>query len=184
MRPRVAARNWGSSLPVFGCRSRSMPTSPREGRPYRHYYFVLPVSSVEAREGQELAWFDVRSALALPDIAPVTAFALQELYELGELDEQASSQRRMQSLPPPLRFSDRLGGARRRSEFDGFFVEFQIPSGVRVTGRQHVGGREGVSEFSEQPVPAFGADREPSRDRSGFPARGAETPRSSSNRSA
>ena len=60
---------------------------PPDGRHYRHHYFVVRGgSSLEAREGQQLSWYAPRAALALAELAPVTAFALQELYERGALD--------------------------------------------------------------------------------------------------
>lgn len=60
---------------------------PPEGVHYRHHYFTIrPSSPCEAREGQQLGWFAPHEALRRADVAPVTAFVLQTLYECGSFD--------------------------------------------------------------------------------------------------
>ncbi len=54
---------------------------------YRHSIFVVSGADGEAsaREGQALEWLPPAEALRLDDLRPPTGYALQELYELGEI---------------------------------------------------------------------------------------------------
>lgn len=72
-----------SIVPAF----RIDALEPPHGVHYRHHYFTIRLAApCEGREGQELGWYAPHDALCRADLAPVTAFVLQTLYESGSFD--------------------------------------------------------------------------------------------------